>query len=102
MSRGGKRPGAGRPKGAKHKITESVIREAAKAGVTPLEYMLDVMRTMADEDPDRADRMAIAAAPYIHVKKKRRRKPAASRSTSPLSKPASARRRGNAQISAAG
>jgi hypothetical protein len=70
MSRGGKRPGAGRPKGAKHKITESVIREAAKAGVTPLEYMLDVMRTMADQDPDRADRMAIAAAPYVHVKKK--------------------------------
>jgi len=53
------------------------VQRRAKAGVTPLEYMLDVMRTMADEDPDRADRMAIAAAPYIHVKKKRRRKPAA-------------------------
>ena len=50
MSGGGKRPGAGRPKGAKQKITESVIREAAKAGVTPLEYMLDVMRIMADQD----------------------------------------------------
>ena len=70
MSHGGKRPGAGRPKGVKNKLTESVIREAAEAGEMPLEYMLRVMRSCAENDPDRADRMAIAAAPYMHVKKK--------------------------------
>ena len=36
----------------------------------PLEYMLRVMWSCAETDPDRADRMAIAAAPYMHVKKK--------------------------------
>lgn len=36
-------------------------------GMTPLEYMLMVMR---DEgaDPMRRDRMAVAAAPYAHAK----------------------------------
>jgi hypothetical protein len=70
MSHGGKRSGAGRPKGAKNKLTESVILEAAEAGEMPLEYMLRVMWSCAETDPDRADRMAIAAAPYMHVKKK--------------------------------
>jgi hypothetical protein len=72
MARGGKRQGAGRPKGSKGtkaKITDSILREAAKSGVTPLEYMLGVMREMKDTDPDRADRMAIAAAPYMHARK---------------------------------
>ena len=67
MERGGKRLGAGRPKGSRQKITEEVLRTAAEAGETPLEYMLRIMRTC--DSPDRADRMAIAAAPYLHVKK---------------------------------
>lgn len=65
-ARGGKREGAGRPKGAKTEITEEAIRKAGE-GETPLEYMLRVMRdsTQADE---RRDKMAIGAAPYMHAK----------------------------------
>lgn len=33
----------------------------------PLQYMLDVMRD-PDAGPDRRDRMAMAAAPYVHGK----------------------------------
>jgi hypothetical protein len=72
MARGGKRQGAGRPKGSvgpKKKIDDSILREAAKAGMTPLEYMLGVMRACAETDPDRADKMAIAAAKYLHAAK---------------------------------
>jgi hypothetical protein len=72
MARGGKRRGAGRPKGSvglKKKIDESILREAAKAGMMPLDYMLGVMRACAETDPDRADRMAIAAAKYMHAPK---------------------------------
>lgn len=41
--------------------------EAAAAGMSPLDYMLSVMRD-ATADPSRRDRMAIAAAPYTHAK----------------------------------
>ena len=65
MPRGGYRPGAGRPKGSKNRAKIAGI--AAEAGLSPLEYMLAVMR---DEtaDPDRRIDMAIAAAPYLHSK----------------------------------
>lgn len=63
--RGGKREGAGRPMGAPNKAT--VEREAAiaESGLTPLEYMLSVLR---DETQEAASRMeaAKAAAPYVH------------------------------------
>jgi hypothetical protein len=62
--RGGKRNGAGRPKGAKTVVTEEAIKRAG-AGETPLEYMLRIMRDKK-EDPDRRDKMAIAAATYVH------------------------------------
>lgn len=67
MARGGKRPGAGRPKGAANKRTREVADKAAQDGITPLEYMLGRMR---DESADRSERMdaAKAAAPYIHPK----------------------------------
>ncbi|RFC66583.1 hypothetical protein DYI37_03195 [Fulvimarina endophytica] len=39
----------------------------AQSGMTPLEYMLKVMRSEA-ADGERRDRMAIAAAPYVHPK----------------------------------
>lgn len=63
---GGKRPGAGRPKGAKTLITEEAIKRAGD-GETPLEYMLRVMRDVAVPE-DRRDKMAIGAAPYMHAK----------------------------------
>jgi hypothetical protein len=64
-SHGGKREGAGRKPGSPTKRRREIIDEAAKDGITPLEYMLAVLR---DEkaDTDRRDRMAAAAAPYIH------------------------------------
>ena len=61
---GGARLGAGKPRGAKRRITEEAIERAAD-GETPLEYMLRIMRN--DEQPDdRRDKMAIAAASYMH------------------------------------
>ena len=67
MSHGGLRPGAGRPKGAKNKATAAREAEIAASGMTPLDYMLAVLR---DEDADDKDRMwaAVAAAPYLHPK----------------------------------
>lgn len=72
MARGGYRPGAGRPKGttkaaAKADAPAAIKREAKKAGLTPLDYMLQVMND-AEADDARRDRMAIAAAPFVHVK----------------------------------
>lgn len=69
MPRGGYRPGAGRPP------RSSVCNEGAKsihaagraAGMTPLEYMLSVMNDPG-ADNARRDRMAQAAAPYVHPK----------------------------------
>ena len=61
---GGKREGAGKPRGAKRRITEEAIERAAE-GETPLEYMLRIMRDREQAD-DRRDKMAIAAASYMH------------------------------------
>ena len=82
MARGGYRPGAGRPKGAKSpkltapivdpmasnlgklmRFTESPVQKVAK----PLEYLLAVMNDCT-ADEYRRDRMAIAAAPYVHAR----------------------------------
>ena len=42
--RGGSRPGAGRPAGALSKFTEKRRAEIEASGLTPLEYMLDILR----------------------------------------------------------
>jgi hypothetical protein len=39
----------------------------ASGRLSPLEYMLSVMND-PDADPARRDRMAVAAAPYVHVR----------------------------------
>ena len=68
MSKGGSREGAGRPKGATSiSKKQQLIDIAVKDGMTPLEYMLKVMR---DEEahPDRRDTMAEKAAQYVHPK----------------------------------
>jgi hypothetical protein len=67
MARGGNRPGAGRKPGAPNKATAERQQAVAASGVTPLEYMLSVMR---DEtiSADRRDDIAKAAAPYVHPK----------------------------------
>jgi hypothetical protein len=67
MSDGGKREGAGRPKGSKNKATLEQQAEIAATGETPLDYMIRVMRDKT-VDHDRRDKMAAAAAPYVHAK----------------------------------
>jgi hypothetical protein len=72
--RGGARKGAGRKLGSATKRTREIANGAAEAGLTPLEYMLEVMRRDSDhEDPKvQVSREALrfeaakAAAPYIH------------------------------------
>jgi hypothetical protein len=70
MARGGARPGSGPAKGAKYgkrdEMKPAVVKREARAeGMTPLEYMLDVMNDDS-ADAARRDRMAQAAAPYVH------------------------------------
>ena len=72
MARGGYRPGAGRPRKSKAGDQKPVEAKAPESKVdgekrTPLEYMLHVMNS-EDIDEARRDRMAIAAAPYVHSK----------------------------------
>jgi hypothetical protein len=45
--------------------TQQLVEEVRAQGVSPLEYMLAVLRDEAVE-PQRRDEMAKAAAPYIH------------------------------------
>lgn len=65
--RGGKRPGAGRKKGTPNKATQAQRKAVQEAGITPLDYLLSVMR---DETADQALRIDCAhkAAPYVHPK----------------------------------
>lgn len=67
MARGGKREGSGRPAGAMTKKTRDVAVKAAAEGLTPLEYMMSVLR---NDEADTKDRMWAAekAAPYIHAR----------------------------------
>jgi hypothetical protein len=74
--RGGARKGSGRPAGAATKRTREIADKAADEGITPLEFMLNMMRQDSDhEDPRiQAQREAMrfeaakAAAPYIHAR----------------------------------
>lgn len=65
--RGGARAGAGRKSGTPNKANAARQAEIAAAGVTPLDYMLEVLRNpYADEK--RRDWAAKEAAPYVHPK----------------------------------
>lgn len=55
----------GRQKGTPNKVTLARESEIAASGLTPLEWMLDVLRDPA-QDFARRDDMAKAAAPYVH------------------------------------
>lgn len=66
----GSKPGerrGGRVKGTKNKRTAAVEAAVSASGLTPLEYMLKVMR---DDQQSLATRMDAAkgAAPYVHAK----------------------------------
>ncbi|WP_407473516.1 hypothetical protein [Sulfitobacter sp. PM12] len=67
MARGGKREGAGRKPGAVNKSTRKQRDAVKESGLTPLDYLLSVMR---DETADQHERVDAAhkAAPYVHSK----------------------------------
>jgi hypothetical protein len=78
MTRGGKRPGAGRKKGSLSQKTRAIATRAAAEGVAPLEVILRTMRSAwarASKDGETvtsfkdaliAVAMAEKAAPYVH------------------------------------
>jgi hypothetical protein len=61
----GKPKTGGRKKGVLNKVTAEREAEIAASGLTPLEYMLRVLRDSKAPD-ERRDEMAKAAAPYVH------------------------------------
>ena len=63
---GGKRPGAGRPLGAKtKKLWKSMEEMAVKYQHSPLDYLLSVLNNPASA-PERKLYAAEKAAPYVH------------------------------------
>ena len=75
MPRGGKREGAGRRAGSASTKTRDIADKAASEGLTPLEFMLKVLRDeVGPVGATDSDVMAMrfeaakAAAPYIHPK----------------------------------
>ena len=75
MARGGHRDNAGRKPGALNVRTREVASRAAAEGITPLEYLLELMRKPYPEDADGMvladyDAMKLeaakASAPYMH------------------------------------
>jgi len=95
MASGGYRPNSGPAKGTKYRpraakqdgeikpkqrkerttkplspfLSPDIAAAAEAANLTPLEYMLKVMNDATETDKARKDRMAIAAAPFCHVRK---------------------------------
>ncbi len=67
MGRGGARPGSGRKPGTRNRRTEEQAAAVAATGLTPLEYLLSVMRDEAGDVGKRID-AAKAAAPYVHAR----------------------------------
>lgn len=68
MPRGGPRTGAGRKAGAVSKATaarKALVEEASKEGLTPLEFLLQVLRNPNERQEVRID-AAKSAAPYMH------------------------------------
>lgn len=66
-SKGGKREGAGRKAGVPNKRTAETQKAIEESGLTPLQYMLRVMRDEAEEPRVRLN-AAVSAAPYVHAK----------------------------------
>lgn len=74
---GGKRPGAGRKAGVPNKRTAAIQEAVASSGITPLDYMLQIMRLEPSKDMPVDQLLAAitlrfeaakAAAPYVHAK----------------------------------
>jgi len=57
----------GRTKGTPNKKTAEIQQAVEESGLTPLQYMLQVMRDVG-QDEQRRLAAAQAAAPYVHAK----------------------------------
>ena len=72
MSRGGKRLGAGRPKGAVAKMSAAAVVQAKATGELPHEFLLRVVRgeCIDDQIPTLEQRIAaaVSVAPYFAPK----------------------------------
>jgi hypothetical protein len=66
-TKGGVRPGSGRKPGSPNKKTAQLQSEVEASGITPLDYLLSVMRAPESEPRERLA-AAVSAAPYIHAK----------------------------------
>ena len=64
---GGKRAGAGRKPGSLTQRTREIAEGALAEGLTPLEYLLDILRDETQAQEVRTD-AAKAAAPYCHAR----------------------------------
>jgi len=67
MAKGGSREGAGRKPGVPNKRTAEKMAEVEASGLTPLDYMLSILRD-ANAGDDKRMWAAEKAAPYIHAK----------------------------------
>lgn len=67
MSHGGKRAGAGKPKGAKNKRTIELWGKADKLNADPATYLMNVMID-DKEDSDKRRDAAKALMPYLYSK----------------------------------
>ncbi len=65
MPRGGRREGAGRKPGTANVRTRAIAERALAAGLSPLEYLLSLVRDEVQPQAVRLD-AAKAAAPYVH------------------------------------
>ena len=63
--RGGRRSGAGRKRGSLSTRTQEIVAAATREGITPLEFLLEVLRDESKPFGDRY-RAAVDGAPYLH------------------------------------
>jgi hypothetical protein len=67
MAHGGRRAGAGRKPGSVTRKAREIADRSIELGLTPLEYMLILLRDER-QDPDKRFEAAKAAAPYVHAR----------------------------------
>ena len=67
MSHGGRRAGSGRKKSGTNRLDAKARQQALESGISPLDYMLSIMR---HPDSTAAQKMEAAkgAAPYVHAR----------------------------------
>jgi hypothetical protein len=67
MAQGGRRPGSGRPRGSMNKRSQQKAEAIEASGLTPLDYMMSVLRNEENTTDVRLE-AAKSAAPYVHAR----------------------------------